>query len=168
VVRYCQRYVDRGVELKSALRSFFGIMLFTAMSGLSMAGCAPDPTQPDLSTREAFARSVVTAAASGSVEQVEKMAPDNSVNVRPGAQQLVNSFRGWSPASVELRLSNDFPEYAEVRALKEVGTAEIKYTISWQSGRWTLGIGTPNHPPTGGAKPGIVGDESDLKSNVRK
>jgi hypothetical protein len=154
--------------LKSALFRFFGLMLFTGMSGLSMTGCAPDPTQPDLSTREAFARSVVSAAASGSVEQVEKMAPDDSVNVRLGAQQLVDSFRGWAPASVKLLLSNDFPEYAQVQALNEAGTAGTRYTISWQSGRWTLVIGTPNHPPTDGAKRGTPGDESDLKSNIRK
>ncbi|RAM37219.1 hypothetical protein DBZ45_11300 [Arthrobacter globiformis] len=110
----------------------------------------------------------MSAAASGSVEQVEKLASDDSVNVRPGAQKLVDSFRGWAPASVKLLLSNDFPEYVQVQALKEAGTAGIKYAISWQSGRWTLVIGTPNHPPTDGAKPGIPGDESDLKSNVRE
>ncbi|MDQ1057681.1 hypothetical protein QFZ23_001582 [Arthrobacter globiformis] len=143
--------------MKTALLRFFGIMLCTLMSGLSMAGCGPDPTHPGLSSREAFARSVVAAAASGSVEQVEKMAPDGFVNVHPDAQHLVNSLRDWDIASVDLRLTNEFPEYAQVQALKETGTTGINYTISWQSGRWTLGIGTPENSPTGGAKPGIAG-----------
>ena len=36
---------------------------------LAMSGCSPDPPPPDTSGRESFARTVMSAAASGSVEQ---------------------------------------------------------------------------------------------------
>jgi hypothetical protein len=155
-----------GVGLKCTLKSFRFTLMF--LPALSLVACGSDPTQPDLATRESFARSVLAAAASGSVEQVEKLAPDDFINIRPDAQRLVDEVRGWDPASVTLRLSNDFPEIANVQALKPGGTVPVRYGISWGDGRWTLGIGTPRHPPTGGAKPGTPGDESDLKSNVRK
>ena len=66
------------------------LMVLSALSVVSLVGCGQDPTQPDLATREAFAKSVVAAAASGSVERVEKLVPEVFVNVRPDAQQLVN------------------------------------------------------------------------------
>lgn len=110
----------------------------------------------------------MATAASGSVEQVERLAPDDFVNVRSDAQRLVDSMGAWDPASLVVMISNDFPEVAHVQALAPGGTAKVEYLISWSHERWALVIGTSSHPPTGGAKPGIVGDESNLKSNVPK
>jgi hypothetical protein len=145
-----------------------GVIAVALLPAASVAACGADPTQPERSTREPFARSVVAAAAAGSVEQLEKLAPDDFINVRPGAQHLVDAVRGQDPASVGLGLSNDFPETADVQVLLPGGTIAVRFGISWGYGRWTLGIGSPRNPPSGGAKPGIPGDESNLKSNVRR
>ena len=135
--------------------------MFTAplvlLSALLVTGCVPDPTQPDLAAREPFARSVVAAAASGSVEQVEKLVPKVFVNVRPDAQRLVDTVRGWDPTTVQLRLSNDFPEVSRVEAVKPGGTEGPKFTISWVDGYWTLAMGTSSYKPTGHAVPGTPG-----------
>ena len=69
---------------------------------------------------------------------------------------------------VDVRISNDFPEVAHVQALVPGGTAHVGYVISWSRERWALLIGTASHPVTGGAKPGIAGDESHLKSKIPK
>jgi hypothetical protein len=147
---------DSGVGL-TRVRRCLSIGALVLLSALSVVACGADPTQPDLSTKESFARNVVAAAASGSVEQVEKLVPEVFVNVRPDAQRLINSARGWDPATVELRLSRDFPEYAQVEALKPGETTGIKYVISWSDGRWNLVIGTSSHQPTGNAVPGTPG-----------
>jgi hypothetical protein len=150
---------DPSIGLNS-VRPFFSIGAFLLVTAVSVASCGPDPTQPDLSTKESFARSVVAAAASGSVEQVEKLVPKVYVNVRPEAQRLVDSARGWEPSTVQLRLSKDFPEYAQVEAIKQGGTSGIKYVISWSDGRWNLVMGTSAYSPTGNAVPGTPGTGS--------
>jgi hypothetical protein len=144
--------------LKCVRSRFVSIVPIVLLSALSLAGCLPDPTQPDLAAREPFARSVVAAAASGSVEQVEKLVPKVFVSVRPDAQRLVDSTRGWDPTTVQLRLSNnDFPEFARVEALKPGGTEGPQFTISWVDGHWTLVLGTSSYKPTGNAVPGPPG-----------
>ncbi|MFP3463534.1 hypothetical protein R5O87_22070 [Arthrobacter globiformis] len=144
---------DSGVVV-NRVRRFFGIGALILASALVVVACSPDPTQPDLSSREPFARSVVAAAASGSVEQVEKLVPKVYVKVRPDAQRLVDSARAWDPETVQLRLSNDFPEIAQVEAIKPGRTTGIKYTISWNDGRWNLDMGVSSYRPTGNAVPG--------------
>jgi hypothetical protein len=133
------------------------IAALMVLSVASLVGCGKDPTQPDLATREAFAKSVVATAASGSVERVEKLVPDVFVDVRPDAQQLVEFARGWDPATVQLRFSNDFPEIARVEALRPGATAGLKFTISWGGGHWTLVMGTSSYKPTGNAVLGTPG-----------
>jgi hypothetical protein len=118
---------------------------------LILTACTPDPVPPDMSTRESFAKSVMTTAASGSVEQVEKLAGDGQINVRPDAQRLVDFADGWNADPGEVKLGNDFPEVANVDATKEDLTATIRYRIYWSHGRWELGLGDPSNPPTGGA-----------------
>lgn len=113
--------------------------------------CGTEPAPPDLSTREAFARSVMTAATSGLVEQVESLAIDDRLNVRPEAQQLVDSTRGWAPGSWQVRLSNDFPEVANVDASRNGEPPTVRYQISWSHERWGLVMGEPKNPPPGGA-----------------
>ena len=123
-----------------------------------MVGCAPQSRSPDLSSREAFAKSVMSSAASGSVESVEKLVPEDRIDIRPGAQQLVDSARGWDPASWTMQLSNDVPEAAVVTVAPEGKSATVKYEISWNNDKWGLILGTSkNHPPTGGAVPGPPG-----------
>jgi hypothetical protein len=57
---------------------------------------------------------------------VERLAPDDFVNVRPDAQKLVDSMGAWDPASVDVTISNDFPEIAHVQALAPGGTAKVE------------------------------------------
>jgi hypothetical protein len=124
------------------------------MIPLLLAACAPDPVPPDLSTRESFARNVMTTAASGSVEQVEKLAGDWRIDVRPEAQRLVDFAKDWDQTTGEVKLSNDFPEVANVDATKKGSSATIRYRIVWSHERWYLVLGAPRNPPTGGAKTG--------------
>lgn len=134
---------------------FAGALL--PLSALSLVACIPDPTQPDMATRDSFARSVVAAAASGSAEQVEKLVPGIFVNVRPDAQRLVDFARGQDPATVELRVRSDAPGFAQIEALNPGATAGTKFTISWVDGHWTLVLGTSSYKPTGNAIPGTPG-----------
>ena len=157
-----------GAEGSTAGKGFVFAAALSVFSALWMIGCAPEPPPPDLNLREPFARSVVAAATSGSVEQVERLAPDDFVNVRSEAQRLVDAMNAWDPASVDVRISNDFAEVAHVQALVPGGTAHVEYVISWSHERWALLIGTSSHLATGGAKPGIAGDESHLKSKIPK
>ena len=57
------------------------------LMALSLSACGHDPTQPDMATRESFATTVLTTAASGSVEQVEKLAGEGQIDTRTRAQQ---------------------------------------------------------------------------------
>jgi hypothetical protein len=99
----------------------------------------------------------VAAAASGSVEQVQKPVPKVFVDVRPDAQCVVYSARGWDPKTVQLRLSNDFPDFARVEALRPSGTEGTTFTISWVDRHWTLVMGILSYKPTGNAAPGTPG-----------
>jgi hypothetical protein len=85
------------------------------------------------------------------VEQVESLVIDDRLNIRPEAQQLVESTRGWAPGSWQLRLSNDFPEVANVDATRNGEPSAVRYQISWSRGRWGLVMGEPKDPPSGGA-----------------
>jgi hypothetical protein len=148
---------EHGTGLGNVRKRLMCLAILVVLSALSVVSCAPDPSQPDAATREDFARSVVAAAATGSVEQVEKLVPEVFVNVRPEAERLVHSARGWDPATVELKFSRDFPEFAQVEALQPGATAGIKYEISWGAGHWNLVMGTSSYNPTGNAIPGNPG-----------
>jgi len=71
-----------------------------------LSACGADPTQPDVSTREPFATTVLTAAASGSVEQMEKLAGEGQVDTRPQAQRLVEFAKAWKAAPGEITTSD--------------------------------------------------------------
>lgn len=73
------------------------------------------------------------------------------------ARRLVDSARGWDPATVELRLGRDFPEVAQVEAMKPGGTTGVKYVISWGEGHWNLVMGTSSYRPARNAVPGTPG-----------
>lgn len=123
----------------------------------SVSACLEEPPQPDLSLREDFARSVVTAAASGSVERVQALVGPALTNTRPEAQQLVDATRGWTPGSWQLDISSDFPSAANVTAMRDGRGAAVHFGIAWRDGRWTLQLGEAKDRPTGsaslGAKP---------------
>jgi len=122
-----------------------------------IAACAPEPRLPDMSTREDFARNVMSAAASGSVEELEKLVPTDRYDVRSGAQQLVDSARAWDPSSWHIGLSNYVPEDAIVTVTETGKAATITYEISWSNERWGLILGTSRNRPSGGATPGDIG-----------
>lgn len=153
-----------------ALR-LLSLAMLLLVAAPSLTACGPEDVPPDMSSREEFARSVMAAATSGSVEQVEGLAGDGPVNVRPQAQQLVDSARGWAPGSWKLGLSNDFPEVANVEASRDGRPGTVRYTISWSRDHWTLAIGQPRNPPTGGAglgtgaKPGAAPSASRLPAD---
>lgn len=152
-----------GIGLKRAEERFLCAAALVLVPLVSLVACVTEPLPPDMSAREAFARTVLAAALSGTVEEVEKLVPEDRVNVRPEAQQLVDSFRGWAPGSWQIGLSNDFPEVASVEASQKGQAATVDYTISWSNGRWGLVIGTSKNRPTGGAGPG-PGNGSGLKA----
>lgn len=93
---------ELGTGLRSLRNRLACLGVLTLLFAPSMVSCAPDPSQPDRAAREEFARSVVAAAATGSAEQVEKLVPDVFVDVRPDAERLIGSARGWDAATVEL------------------------------------------------------------------
>ncbi|MEV8042179.1 hypothetical protein [Arthrobacter sp. NPDC080082] len=141
-------------DLRSGQRLRFVGVLALVLSVLgSAAACGAEPRQPDLSTREAFARSVMDAAVSGSAERVAALASPAVSNAAPEAQQLVDSTRGWAAGSWQLGISNDFPEVANVTARHVGDSASVRYMISWSDERWTLAIGEPKNRPSGGANP---------------
>jgi hypothetical protein len=142
--------VGPATAAKRLLRLLCLGMLALVTAPLAVA-CAPADSVPDLSTRESFARSVMAAATSGSVEQVESLVSPDRINVRPEAQQLLEATRGWAPGSWELRLSNDFPEFANVEVSRKGQGSAIRYAISWTQERWALVIGQPKNPPSTGA-----------------
>ncbi|WP_445153950.1 hypothetical protein ACTWLI_11335 [Arthrobacter sp. Hor0625] len=117
---------------------------------VTVSGCLAEPRQPDLSGREDFARSVMAAATSGSVERVQALVDPVMSNPRPEAQQLVDTTRGWAPDSWQLGISNDFPEVANVTATRG-GTDTVRYLISWSEDHWTLVLGEPTYGPGGSA-----------------
>ena len=130
-----------GDESGKSLRRFLCALVLALLLSTTVSACLAEPRQPDMSIREDFARSVITAAASGSVERVEALINPARTNVRPEAQQLVDSARGSDPGSWRLDISNDFPGTANVTARRTEQDAAVRYTISWSEDRWTLGVG---------------------------
>jgi hypothetical protein len=150
-----------GEDLRNPLRRFAGAAAFVLLLLPTVSACLAEPRQPDLSTREEFARSVMAAAVSGSVERVEGLVDPVFSNTGPEAQQLVDSARGWTPGSWQLGISSDFPETALVTARRAGQDATVRYTISWSDDRWKLVMGESEGRPSGAAKP--FGPGSDPK-----
>lgn len=140
-----------GVGLATAAKRLLCLGILALVTAPLAVACAPADSVPDLSTRESFARSVMAAATSGSVEQVESLVSPDRINVRPEAQQLLEATRGWAPGSWELRLSNDFPEVANVEVSRRGQASAVTYAISWTRERWALVMGQPKNPPSTGA-----------------
>lgn len=143
-------------RLPAALTRAAAILL----ASLAMSGCSPDPLPPDTSARESFARTVMSAAASGSVEQVEKLVMEDRISVRPEAERLVQFAQGWNPGSGKIGLSNDFPEIAVVSVLMPGHEPGRTFTITWSKERWALVMGGPAHPPAGVASGGLSPDRT--------
>lgn len=140
-----------GIQLTTAVRRLLCLGALLLVSVPTVAGCAWEDPRPDMSTREAFARSVMAAATSGSVEQVERLVIPDRINVRPEAQQLLDATHGWAPESWELRLDNDFPAVANVEVLRNGEPSAVRYALSWSQERWALVMGEPRNPPSRGA-----------------
>jgi hypothetical protein len=143
-----------GDESGKPLRRFLRAMVLALLLSTTVAACLAEPRQPDLSTREEFARSVMAAAVSGSVERVESLVDPVFTNVRPEAQQLVDSARGWTPGSWQLGISNDFPAVASATASRDGTAAIVRYSISWRDERWSLVLGESKNLPGGATSPG--------------
>jgi hypothetical protein len=124
---------------------------------LFLSACGGDPTQPDMSTRESFATTVLTTAASGSVEEVEKLAGEGQIDTRTRAQHLVDFAKGWDASPGEIKISHEWPEIVDVVATKKDSSESIQFGYAWAHGRWGLGLGPQRNPPTGGAVPGTPG-----------
>lgn len=143
-----------GENFRTLLRRWLGVAALVILLIPAVSACLAEPRPPDLSTREEFARSVMAAAASGSVERVEELVDPVFGNVRPEAQQLVDSTRGWAPGSWQLGISNDFPEIANVTVRQAGQDADVRYAISWSEDRWTLVMGESKGQPSSGASAG--------------
>lgn len=150
-----------GDHWRNRLRRRAALATLGLLSSLGATACLAEPRPPDLSTREAFARSVMDAAVSGSAERVVALAGPAGTHAVPEAQQLVDSTRGWAPGSWQLGISNDFPEVANVTARHDGDSASVRYMISWSDERWTLAIGESKNQPSGGAK--LIGPGPDPK-----
>ena len=151
-----------GENFRALLRRWLGVAALVILLIPAVSACLAEPRQPDLSTREEFARSVMAAAVSGSVERVEELVDPVLSNARPEAQQLVDSTRGWTPGSWQLGISNDFPEVANVTARRAGEDAAVRYTISWSEDRWTLVMGESKGRPSAAAKPLGPGSEPKI------
>jgi hypothetical protein len=139
------------------MRSAHKVIILALFVPLFVAACSPGPRGPDLSTREAFAKTVMTAAVSGSVEQVERLVPQDRIDVSDGAQQLVDEARGWNPATWRVGIRDDVPEFATVHVAQEGKPSTIRYDISWTDDHWGLVLGTSkSRPTTGFATPGPI------------
>lgn len=137
------------------MRSARKVAVVALLAPLFVAACSAEPRSPDLSSREGFAQSVMTAAASGSVERVEKLVPQDRIGTRDGAQKLIDQAHGWSPATWKVGIRDDVPEYAIVHVAQEGKPSTIRYDIAWTEDRWGLVLGTSkNRPTTGFAIPG--------------
>lgn len=132
-------------------------LVFTLLIPLVVSACVPDPVPPNLATRESFAKSVMLTAASGSADQLEKMVEQDQAAFTPEAQRLVDFAKGWDEAPGDIKMSNDFPEVANVDATKKNSTETIRYRIGWSRERWTLMKGVVLNPSTngGGAATGV-------------
>lgn len=104
------------------------------LMALSLSACGADPTQPDMSTRESFATTVLTTAASGSVEQLEKLAGEGQIDTRTRAQHLVDFARGWDAAPGDIKISHEWPEIVDV-ATKKDSSESIQFGYVWAHGR---------------------------------
>lgn len=143
-----------GEDLRYRFRRRAGIVALLLLLLPSVSARVAEPRPPDMSIREDFARSVITAAVSGSVERVEALVDPVFINTRPEAQQLVDATRGSAPGSWRLDLSNDFPGIANVTASRYGTAASVRYSISWSDERWTLALGESKSQSGGATSPG--------------
>ena len=154
-----------GDKQRKTLRPFLRVVVLMLLLSTAVSGCLAEPRQPDLSGREDFARSVMSAAVSDSVESVEALVDPVFSNTRPEAQQLVDSARGWTPGSWQLGISNDIPEVANVTASRNGHASAVRFAISWSNDRWVLVMGESTGGPSSGASVGAkpVGPGADPK-----
>ncbi|MFC9352828.1 hypothetical protein [Arthrobacter sp. NPDC057013] len=134
------------------------------LASLALAACTPELPSPNLDTRDDFAQNVMTTAATGSVEQVEKLVMDDRVNVRPEVDKLVKFAQGWSRDSGKIDISNDFPEVADVKVSKPGLATAGSFRITWNNDHWALLMGDPATPPSGGASGGLNPTPEPTKS----
>lgn len=101
-----------------------GVRLVAARFGL------PSGTrQPELSAREEFARRVMAAAVSGSVERVESLVDSVFSNTGPEAQQLQGRPH-WHPPALMLSACAVVAELAEEFIGRESFQRQSKYASS--------------------------------------
>jgi hypothetical protein len=130
--------------LPAALKRASAILL----ASLALSGCSPDPLPPDTSARESFARTVMSAAASGSVEQVETLVMEDRINVRPEAERLVQFAQGWNPGIRKNRAQQRFPR-SRGRLGVEVGTRAHE-DVHDHMEQGALGLGDGRSCPSSG------------------
>jgi hypothetical protein len=155
-----------GDQWRNRLRPSVALAALVLLLWPAISACFAEPRQPNLSTREEFARSVMAAAVSGSAESVVALVNPAFVNAGPEAQQLVASTRGWAPGSWQLGISSDSPEIANVTARRDGDSGTVRYVISWNDERWTLAMGEPKNQPSGGASAGtrLIGPSASAKT----
>jgi len=146
---------DQGVA-RGDFRGIFRVAVASVAAALVLAvtscGLGATSHPPDPAGREPFARSVVEAAIGGNSDDVAALVGPAMTNAGPEAQQLVDATRGWAQGTWQLGVRSDFPSAANVTAWREGRQPAVRFAISWAGDRWSLAIGEPRNPPTGGAK----------------
>jgi len=137
----------RGVFRVAVAAVVTALVLAVTSCGLGATSHPPDPAG-----REPFARSVMAAAIGGNSDDVAALVGPAMTNAGPEAQQLVDATRGWGQGTWQLGVRSDFPSVANVTAWREGRQPAVRFAISWAGDRWSLAIGEPRNPPTGGAK----------------
>lgn len=148
----------RGVFRVAAAALVAALVLAVTSCGLGATSHPPDPAG-----REPFARSVMAAAIGGNSDDVAALVGPAMTNAGPEALQLVDATRGWSPGTWHLGVRSDFPSTSNVIAWREGQQPAVRFAISWTGDRWSLAIGEPRNPPTGGAK--IIDPATRTRSN---
>lgn len=137
----------RGVFRVAVAAVVTALVLAVTSCGLGATSHPPDPAG-----REPFARSVMAAAIGGNPDDVAALVGPAMTNAGPEAQQLVDAARGWGPGTWHLGVRSDFPSTSTVTAWREGLQPTVRFAISWTGDRWSLAIGEPRNPRTGGAK----------------
>ena len=141
----------RGV-VRARFRVAVAAVLAALVLAVSSCGLGDTSHPPDPAGREPFARSVMAAAIGGNPDDVAALVGPAMTNAGPEAQQLVDATRGWGPGTWQLGVRSDFPSIANVTAWREGRQPAVRFAISWAGDRWSLAIGEPKNPPSGGAK----------------